>query len=97
MAKASWRDQPLIVKVAVFITFFNAWVLFEELVIDRHGLWRYLPFYRVGLFCVWDVLALAVIGLGLFLRLSRAHRSGEQPSDEQPSSARCRLSWCPMC
>lgn len=33
MAKASLRDQPLVVKTAVFITFFNAWVLFEELVI----------------------------------------------------------------
>ena len=74
MARASFRDQPLVVKAAVFITFFNAWVLFEELVIDRHGLWRYLPFYKVGLFCVWDVLALAVIGLGLFLRLARSPR-----------------------
>ena len=76
MARASLRDQPLVVKAAVFITFFNAWVLFEELVIDRHGLWRYLPFYKVGLFCVWDVLALAVIGLGLFLRLTRSPRPG---------------------
>lgn len=80
MARASLRDQPLVVKAAVFITFFNAWVLFEELVIDRHGLWRYLPFYKVGLFCVWDVLALAVIGLGLFLRLARSSRSHGQPS-----------------
>ena len=92
MAKASLRDQPLVVKAAVFITFFNAWVLFEELVIDRHGLWRYLPFYRVGLFCVWDVLALAVIGLGLFLRLARSPRS-----DAQPSTARCCVRWCPLC
>ena len=75
MTRASLRDQPLVVKAAVFLTFFNSWVLFEELVIDRHGLWRYLPFYRVGLFCVWDVLALAVIGLGLFLRLARSPRS----------------------
>ena len=75
MAKASFRDQSFVVKAAVFITFFNAWVLFEELVIDRHGLWRYLPFYKVGLFCAWDVLAVAVIGLGLFLRLARSPRS----------------------
>ena len=75
MARPSLRDQPLVVKAAVFITFFNAWVLFEELVIDRHGLWRFLPFYKVGLFCVWDVLALAVIGLGLFLRSARSPRS----------------------
>jgi hypothetical protein len=92
MARASLRDQPLVVKAAVFITIFNAWVLFEELVIDRHGLWRYLPFYKVGLFCVWDVLALAVIGLGLFLRLSSSQRS-----DGQPSAPRCRVRWCPVC
>ena len=92
MAKASLKEQPLVVKIAVFITFFNAWVLFEELVIDRHGLWRYLPFYKVGLFCVWDVLALAVIGLGLFLRLVRSPRP-----DTQPSNARCCVRWCPVC
>jgi len=92
MAKASLRDQPLVVKAAVFSTFFNAWVLFEELVIDRHGLWRYLPFYKVGLFCVWDVLALAVVGLGFFLRLARSPRS-----DGQPSTPRCCVRWCPVC
>ena len=85
MAKASLRDQPLVVKAAVFITFFNAWVLFEELVIDRHGLWRYLPFYKVGLFCVWDVLALAVIDLALFLRLARSPRSDARPTENRPS------------
>jgi hypothetical protein len=92
MATPSLRTQPLVVKVAVFLTFCNAWVLFEELVIDRHGLWHYLPFYKVGLFCVWDVLALAVIGLGLFLRLARSPRQSGQPS---PS--RCYVRWCPVC
>jgi hypothetical protein len=92
MPTPSLRTQPLVVKVAVFITFFNAWVLFEELVIDRHGLWRYLPFYKVGLFCVWDVLALVVIGLGLFLRLAR---SPQQTG--QPSTSSCCVRWCPMC
>ncbi len=52
---------PGIVKITIALTFFNSWVIFEETVIDRHGLWRYMPFYRVGLFCAWDVLALGVI------------------------------------
>ncbi len=52
---------PLIVKIAVVLTFFNSWVLFEETVIDRHGLWKYMPFYKVGLFCTWDVAALLII------------------------------------
>ena len=49
---ATLREQPLVVKAAVLVTFCNAWTLFEELVIDRYGLWRYLPFYQVGVFCV---------------------------------------------
>jgi hypothetical protein len=55
---------PLIVKVAIMLTIFNSWVLFEETVVDRHGLWRYLPFYKVGIFCAWDMLAIAAILLG---------------------------------
>lgn len=51
---------PLIAKIAIAITFINTWVLFEETVVDRHGLWRYMPFYRVGLFCIWDAAVLAV-------------------------------------
>ncbi len=46
VARLAW-----IVKVAVALTFFNSWVLFEETIVDRHGLWRYLPFYKIGLFC----------------------------------------------
>jgi hypothetical protein len=92
MAKPSLRDQPLVVKIAVFITFFNAWVLFEELVIDRQGLWSYLPFYKVGTFCVWDGLALGVIGLALFLRAASPRQS-----EEETPGPRCGLRWCPVC
>jgi len=52
---------PLIVKIAVALTFFNSWVMFEEFVIDRWGLWQYLPLYKVGVFCAWDALAMLVI------------------------------------
>jgi hypothetical protein len=51
---------PLIAKIAIGTTFLNAWVIFEETVVDRYGLWRYMPFYRVGLFCVWDAAVLAI-------------------------------------
>ena len=34
------RDVPGIVKAAVVVTFFNTWVLFEETVVDRYGLWE---------------------------------------------------------
>ena len=49
---------PWIVRIAVALSFFNSWVLFEETIVDRHGLWRYMPFYKVGLFCAWDLAAL---------------------------------------
>jgi hypothetical protein len=46
----------------------------------------------VGLFCLWDVLALAVIGLSLFLRLASPQRS-----QGQTSAPRCHARWCPVC
>jgi hypothetical protein len=42
---------PGIVKAAVVLTLFNTWVLFEETVIDRYGLWEYLPYWRVARLC----------------------------------------------
>lgn len=47
-------------KVAFAITLLDSWVIFEEFVVDRRGLWRYMPFYRVGDPCAWD-LAVAIL------------------------------------
>lgn len=55
------KRLPLILKIAIVLTFFNSWVLFEETVIDRYGLWVYLPYYEVGRPCVWDLVALLII------------------------------------
>jgi hypothetical protein len=60
MNKSTTSPLPLIAKIAIAMTFVNTWVIFEETVVDRHGLWRYMPYYRVGLFCVWDAAVLAV-------------------------------------
>ena len=60
MNKSTTPPLPLIAKIAIAMTFLNMWVLFEETIVDRHGLWRYMPFYRVGLFCVWDAAVFAV-------------------------------------
>ena len=65
---------PLIAKIAIAMTVLNAWVLFEETIVDRHGLWRYMPFYRVGLFCVWDAAVLAVTLLLLLVSVARSRR-----------------------
>jgi hypothetical protein len=70
METVSFRRMPMIVKVGVGIAFMDAWVSLEEFVIDRHGLWRYMPYYRVGEACVWDLAAGLLIVVGLW-RLSR--------------------------
>jgi hypothetical protein len=57
---------PLLVRIAVVLTFYNSFVLFEELVVDRRGLWRYLPLYKFGQFCIWDLGAIAGILLVVF-------------------------------
>jgi hypothetical protein len=66
--------MPGIVKAAVVVTFFNTWVLFEETVIDRYGLWEYMPYYRVAKLCAWDIGALALIMWVTFRVLRRARR-----------------------
>jgi hypothetical protein len=30
--------------IAIALTFLNTWVIFEETIVDRHGLWRYMPY-----------------------------------------------------
>src|SRR6476661_4882452 len=71
---------PLIAKIAIAMTFINTWILFEETVVDRHGLWRYMPFYRVGLFCVWDAAVLAITLLLLLVNV-RASRRRDGPTE----------------
>ena len=74
MKKSTTPPLPLIAKIAIAITFINSWVIFEETVVDRHGLWRYMPYYRVGLFCAWDAAVLAVTLLLLLVSVARSRR-----------------------
>jgi hypothetical protein len=75
METVPFRQMPMIVKVGVGIAFFDAWVSLEEFVIDRHGLWRYMPYYRVGEACVWDLAVGLLIVAGLWrLSWQRAER-----------------------
>lgn len=67
MSNLSFKQLPLLVKIAIALTLFNSWVLFEETVIDRQGLWQYLPLYKAGIFCAWDLVGLAVIGFVIWL------------------------------
>jgi hypothetical protein len=80
MKTSTTPPLPLIAKIAIAMTFINTWVIFEETVVDRHGLWRYMPYYRVGLFCVWDAAVLAVTVLLLLANvLPLLLRSGPTP------------------
>lgn len=70
---------------AIWLTFFNTWVLFEETIVDRYGLWEYMPYYRVGKLCAWDVGAAALLGFGVWRLVSRrtsarSPRRGADPS-----------------
>lgn len=68
--KPTTPSLSLIVKIAIAMTAVNTWVIFEEVVVDRHGLWRYMPFYRVGLFCAWDASVLTIILLVVLLSIA---------------------------
>jgi hypothetical protein len=63
-----------VIKIAVWIAFFNAWLSIEEFVINREGLWRYMPFYKVADACVWDLVVALIITVGLW-RASRRERA----------------------
>lgn len=80
MPDAMPRHYPGIVKAAVILSFFNTWVLFEETVVDRYGLWQYMPYYRVARLCAWDVGAFALIVWLTFRMLRRARSHAESSS-----------------
>ena len=61
-----FRQLPIIAKIAIVLTFFNTWVMFEEFVIDRFGYWQYLPFYRKGIFCTWDIIFILLTTILIF-------------------------------
>jgi cytochrome c-type biogenesis protein CcmH/NrfF len=56
-----FRQLPLFVRVVVGIALINLWVSFEEFVVDRVGLWKYMPGYKVGMFCLWDLAVVLLV------------------------------------
>src|ERR1700730_4164783 len=85
MNKSTTPPLPLIGKIAIAMTVLNTWVIFEETIVDRHGLWRYMPYYRVGLFCVWDAAVFAVTLLLLLLSVRPLRqRDGPAQSTTRP-------------
>ena len=84
MKTSTTPPLPLIAKIGIAMTFVNTWVIFEETIVDRHGLWRYMPFYRVGLFCVWDAAVLAVTLLLLLVSVAPFRRRSDPPLSTTP-------------
>ena len=70
MDRVKFKSLPLVVRISTFATWFIAWVLFAELIIDRHGLDAWLPFYRVGNFCPYDMAVIAALAIA-WIRLNR--------------------------
>ncbi len=70
MQRIAFHRLPLWVRVAAALTLLNTWVLIAEFVIDRYGLDEYLPFYRYGNVCLWDLAVLIGVTI-LFIRCSK--------------------------
>ena len=68
--------MPLVVRIAVALVFFDTWVIFEEGVVDRTGLWEVMPGYIKGRFCPWDLAALGIFLIpALLIATRRASRA----------------------
>lgn len=70
MQRIAFYQLPFWVRFAAALTLFNTWVLIAEFVIDRYELDAYLPFYRYGDICLWDIAVIIAIAI-LFIRASR--------------------------
>ena len=80
MGTVSFRELPTVVKVATGVAFFTLWMCLEEFVIDRSGFWRYMPYYKKGDACVWDLAVFLLIVTGLW-GLSRSRGGADSPMD----------------
>jgi hypothetical protein len=74
MQKLQFWALPTIVKFAVGFSYILVWMALEREVIEPLGINRYMPFYRVQGFCVWDFLVIATITIVL-VRMNAAPRA----------------------
>ena len=73
MSPVHFHQLPFLVRLAAALTLLNSWVLIEEFVIDRYGFDKYLPFYRYGDVCIWDIAVLIAV---IVMFVSASRRSG---------------------
>ena len=80
MTRIHFRQLPIVTRIAVCISLFSAWVLFAEFVIDRYGWHQYLPFYRFGDLCPYEIVVVLLI-LAYWIRAHR-YESGDSTRHE---------------
>jgi len=69
MESLAFRELPMAVRVAVGLAFGLTWVFIEEHLIEPFKLYKYMPFYKVGDFCVYD-FSVGLIIVGCLWRFS---------------------------
>lgn len=87
MQRIAFHQLPLWIRLVAALTLLNTWILIAEFVIDRYGLDDYLPFYRYGDVCLWDIAVIIGIAI-LFVRASRIPRGSPAPGGSSAESAR---------
>ena len=70
MEKVKFSQLNITTRVMTCASMFMAWVLFAEFVIDRYGIYEYLPFYRFANVCPYELLVIA----GIVNYWIKAHR-----------------------
>ena len=75
--RLTFAELPTVARIAVALSLFNSWVIFEEGAIDRFGLWNYLPMYIKSQFCPWDLAAAGLIFVPLLLLPARLRRGSQ--------------------
>jgi hypothetical protein len=70
MERLLFRQLPWAVRIAVGLAIGLTWVFIEERIIEPFALYKYMPFYRVGNFCVYDF----TVGLIIVVSIWRASR-----------------------
>jgi hypothetical protein len=76
METLRFKQMPLIVKISVGLIFNNVWWSMEEFVINRNGLWKYMPYYKVNDACVWDLTVAPITIVAIWLA-SRGSKTPE--------------------
>jgi hypothetical protein len=73
MKKVYFAQLPWVARIVLGLATFNLWWSIEEFVIDRFGVWRYLPDYKFGKLCVWDLTVALGISVAI---LALSHSAG---------------------